>query len=288
MAKQSKAVKTANTKVRYQYIPRRIRGVNDPTHLLYDGKLDSSIDTFSVLRQSSGKYDLPLTEEEQEFIIKGLGLNKEDLNIGNRDNPYLKELSIEMPKAGISLDVSEPWDFLVDKVLSAYTNVIAPNKRSQNKKKSYRYARIQANEETDILLEKSDLRKEAYKLLGALEESRERMIMYLLNEGVRLHRQIDSKEVRRLVNDRVEKDYKHFIEVLSDPMFNEKGIINMAVILGVIQEKAKLHYYDEQPMASKGKPATLTNAALFLKDKTNSQIRIAITKETVDGFDGTK
>jgi len=148
--------------------------------------------------------------------------------------------------------------------------------------------RIKADEEVDMLLETSDLRKKAYKMLGTLEESREKMIMYLLNEGVRLHRQISIKDVRKLVNERVEKSYTKFISTLEEPLFLEKGIINMGVVVGSIKEKNRLYYYDEQPMASEGEPATLTNAALFLKDKTNAQIRVALTKDTVDGFNGTK
>jgi hypothetical protein len=286
MTKQSKGLPEANTKVRYQYIPRRLRGVNDPKHILYDGKLDSSIDKFYVLRGPSGKYSINLTEEEREFVIDGLRLNKHDLNLGDKKNEYLQSITIEMPKAGIQLDISEPWDFLVDKILQSYNNVIAPNKKSSKRKASYRYARIKADEEVDNLLETADLRKKAYKLLGNLEESREKMIMYLLNEGVRLHKGIATKEVRRLVNDRVEKSYKIFIEALEDKMFIEKGAINMAVILGVVKEKNGLYYYDEQPMASEGEPARLSNACLFLKDKTNSQIRIALTKETINGFNG--
>ena len=273
--------------VRYQYIPRKLRGVSDPRHILYDGKLDSSIDSFSVLRNDSGKYQLSLTKEEEDFITKGLGLNPGDLNLGNRTNEYLKSIDIEMTKSGIRLDLNEPWDLLVDKVLSAYTNVIAPSKKLKNAKKSYRYMRLKADEETDLILETADLRKKAYKLLGTLEESRERMIMYLLNEGVRLHRQISTKDVRKLVNDRVEKSYAKFISALEETMFEEKGIINMGVVVGSIQEKNKMYYFDELPMASDGEPATLTNAAIFLKDKANSQVRLAITKATIDGFNRT-
>jgi hypothetical protein len=288
MTKQSETLEKSNTLVRYQYIPRRVRGISDSRHLLYDGKLDSSIDSFSILRNEAGKYVFELSEAEEKFVIEGLGLNPTDLNRGNRNNEYLQSIDIEMPKAGIRLNLNDPWDLFVDRILQAYTNVFAPSKRLSKKKISYRYMRIKADEEVDIILENADLRKKAYKLLCSLEESREKMIMYLLNEGVRLHRQISTKDVRKLVNDRVEKGYKKFIDTLEEPLFLEKGIINMGVVVGSIQEKNKLYYYDEQPMASDGEPAKLTNAAIFLKDKANAQIRVAITKDTVNGFNGTE
>lgn len=275
-------------KVKYKYIPRRVRGVNDPKHVLYDGKLDSAIDSFPPLRNQSGKYVINMSTKEKNFIIKEAGLNIQDLNLSDRNNEYLPKLNIEMPKSGITLNLNDPHDLLKDKILQAYHNVIAPNDKSKYMKASYRYVRLMENEETDALLQVSDLRKEAYKLLGALEESRNRMIMYLLNEGVRMHRQINSKEVRKLVNQRVELSYKKFITTLKDELFEEKGIINMAVIIGTIQEKSKMYFFDGMPLASEGEHANLTNAALFLKDKANSQIRVAITKEATDGFNRTE
>lgn len=295
MAKQSTNKSTSmvadlphrGTIVRYKYIPRNVRGITNKAHVLYGGKLDGAIDRMYVLRDPSGRFVLPMTDTEKEYIISSLGIREEDLNVNNRNNSYLQKLYVEMPKHGIQLDTSDAHDLLLDKVLLAYDNVIAPNTKSISHKASYRYVRVEHEEETDIILENSDKRKEAYKLLGSLETSREKMIMYLLNEGVRISKNISQKDLRKLVNERVELSYSKFIAALNDPLFVELGIINMAIILNVIEEVRGLYYYQSLPLAAENEQATLTNAAKYLADKANSSVRIQLSKETLDAFNGT-
>jgi len=270
--------------VQYMYIPRRIFGVTDKRHVLYDGKLDISVDTFFVLKNPSGKFMLDLNETEKAWIEEEMGLEPGTLNVNDRKNEYLGELQVELPKQGITLDLSDPYQMLVDGVLSAYDNIMAKGLQSKNAKRSYRYVRVSENEETDIILEVADNRKKAYKLLGSLEESREKMIMTLLYTGYRLHPEIPTKELRRKVNELVEESYEKFIAMMEDPYFNIKGLINMAVLTGVIEVKRGLHYYGTEPLAAKDEAPTFKNACEYLADKTNSNIKVAISKDTLDDF----
>jgi hypothetical protein len=242
--------------------------------------------TLPVLRVATGHFVLNLTEEEKKWICKELGLTPENLNTADRNNAYLGQFTVELPKAGITLDLNNPYDVLVDRLLLAYDNLIAPDMKSKNYKASYRFVRSQATDEIDQVLEISDKRKQAYKLLGPLEESRERMIMYLLNEGVRVHNSISTRQVKKLVNELVEQNYTKFINTLEDPLFTEKGILNMANILGVVTVKSNIYFYDNQPLAAKDEVATLPNAALFLKDNANKNIKLAISKQTLHAFEG--
>ena len=277
-----------SVKVRYKYIPKRIKGVTNRKHPLYDGKLDSAIDKFSVLRDTSGRYILNLSTEEEEFIKKGLGLIDEDLNVHNIKNTYLKAFSVEMPKAGIHLDISRPYDLLVDKVLSAYDNVIAPNVRVINQKASYRYVRSKKDEEVLFELEASDYKKKAYKLLGALEQSRERMLLFVINTGMRVLPSITTPELRQLVNKAVDKSEKDFITTLEDPLFVEKGIIKLGAILKVIKVISGMYYYNDTPLAFEGKAATLGQSAVYLKDVEQGDLKLAISEKVINEFKGTQ
>jgi len=274
--------------VRYKYIPKRIKGVTNSKHPLYDGKLDSAIDKFSVLRNASGRYVLDLSEDEQKFIEEGLGLMKEDLNTHDRNNVYLKEFSIEMPKAGIHLDISKPYDLLVDKILRAYDNVVAPNNRVIKQKASYRYVRLKKDDEVLLSLEKSDDRKKAYKLLGALEGSRERMLLFVINSGRRILPSISDPELRQLVNKAVDTNEKSFIKTLEDPLFVEKGIIRLGAIQKVVKVISGMYYYNEAPLAFEGKAATLSQAATYLKDVEQGDLKLAISEKVINEFKGTK
>jgi hypothetical protein len=97
--------KTEAIPVRYEYIPRRVTGVTNKNHLLYDGKLDGSIDRFSVLRSETGKYQVSITPKEQKWLEEGLGLEYGTLNTGRRNNEYFQNFRIEIPKSGIRLDI---------------------------------------------------------------------------------------------------------------------------------------------------------------------------------------
>ena len=281
----SEVLEKKAVKVQYRYIPRRVHNISNKTHVLYDGKLASSIDKFHVCRDRSGKYVLNLTPKEKMMLQKGLGVSAADLNTNIRDNEYLRGLYTEMPKGGLNLDLSDPRDFLIDKLLQGYTNVIAPDLASRKQKASYRYVRIFEEDELDTELSASDTKKTAYKFLGALEESRERMIMYLLNEGKKLHPSIDTKNLRGEVNKRMELSHAKFVAALEDPLFNEKGMLNMAVIVGTVDFRSNLYLYNGVPLAPEGEPATLVNAANFLKAKDQGQMRVAISKETLEAFE---
>ena len=283
MAKSSnKAVHYGN--VVYRYIPRKPHGVTEKTHILYKGKLATSIDTMGVLRNQYGKFVIPMTDEESKDIREGLGLSENDLNVNMRDNEFLKNISIELGVDGLRLDLSDPYNRLIDKVLLAYNNFIAPDLKSQTYKASFRYVRVDGEEETDIILADSDSRKKTYKLLGALEESRERMLLYVANSNIRINPRISTRDLRKLVNKSADADNIKFIRTLESEKFSTVGMLRMAVLAGVVDVNAGMHYFDKVSLASENEAATFDNAVNYLLDNNNSQVRIAISKETIDGF----
>tara|TARA_R110000851_G_scaffold87648_1_gene191081 strand:+ start:36767 stop:37741 length:975 start_codon:yes stop_codon:yes gene_type:complete len=272
--------------ISYKYLPREVPGITDKNHVLFGGKLPSAIDRFPVCKNEAGRFVLNLSPQEESFIMDGLGLMKGDLNTFDKSNEYLDNLMIEVPRHGVTLNTSNPYDYLVDKILLGYTGIFAPSIAAKNNKKSYRYVRIKQSEETLLRLESSDEKKIAYKLLGGLEESREKMIMYLLNSKVRVHPGIKNLDLKALVNEIAERNFKKFILTLNDELFIEKGLVNMGVILDVIQVKSGLHFFEGQPLAFTGQAATDINAAKYLMDKENATIKVAISKDVLDAFIG--
>lgn len=275
-------------KVRYKYIPKKVFGVTDKRHPLYDGKLDGSVDTFAVLQDPTGKFLIDIPAAHLAKLEKEMALDEGSLNVNNRKNSFLHELNVEVPKFGVTLDLEDPFSYLTDGILKAYNNVFAPSLKEKANKASYRYVRVEGDEETDMILEISDNRKSAYKLLGTLEESRERMIIALLNDGRRLSSAITDKDLRRQVNSMAEEDYSKFIRTLSDPQFTIKGILGMAVILGIVEVSRGLYFYDTQPLAPKGELATMEVACKYLMDPTNGSLKMTISKAALDEFNGTK
>lgn len=279
-----------STRIRYKYIPKRVFGVENKNHVLYDGKLDSSIDKFCVLRDATSQFVAKWTVEEEKFIREGLSLSESDLNLNNRKNTYLSSIEIEMPKYGLILDISKPYDLLVDRILLAWDNIIAPNAKAVAHKKSYRYVRIDDNEETTSILSDGDIKKKFYKLLGQLETSREKMIMYLLGTNTRILPGADTATVRRMTNQMAERDMSQFIDTMEDPLFVEKGLLNMAVILKIkdLDTSTGLFMYKQKYLAFEGEAASLSNAAKFLKDKANNIIKKELGNLVLDEFNRVK
>lgn len=271
-------------KVEYKYIPRRVFGIENKNHILYDGKLDSSIDYFPPRKAQNGKYKLNASQLEIDWIEEHLGLDKGTLNPHLRDNPYLDNLLIEVPKGGLRLNLNDPYDYLVDTILTSYDNVFARGLKDKDSKRSYRYVRIVESEETDLILEVADQRKDAYRALGAIESSRNKMIMILLNSGKRLNPVISTKELRRKVNEMVEENYGKFNRDIKDPMFEVKGLLNMAVITGAVTVNRGLYFFNQEPLAFKDEPSSFDNAVIYVGDKTNSTLKMAISKDTLDEF----
>ena len=282
--KKASSVGLKSGRIDYKYIPRRVFGINDKKHVLFDGKLDGTIDYFPPRRHESGKFNLAITELELNWIEKSMELAPGTLNVNKRDNEFFEKMRVEMPKSGKILDLSDPYDYLVDAVLMSYDNIFAKGLKNKDARRSFRYVRIVEDEETNLILEVSDQRKMAYKTLGALEESRERMIMVLLNSGRRLSAKIADKELRRKVNELVEENYGKFNRDMEDPMFYIKGLLNMAVITGTVEVTRGLYYHEQEPLAFKDEPASFDNAVMFLADKANDKIKIAISKDTLNDF----
>lgn len=291
MEKQkTKVAKTPSNlgKILYQYIPRKVAGILNPKHVLYDGKLDSSNDKFHVLRDDSGRFVLNLNPTEKAWLEHELKLYNDELNIQDRNNEYLKGIVVEMPKSGISLDTTDAWEFLVDKILMAYDNIIAPNSKSKKHKRSYRYVRLQDKEEAVDYLIDMDTKKLAYKRLGAIEQSREKMIMLVLFDKIRISPNIDIKDLRKLVNKMADSSPSRFISIVDDPLFTEKGLLKMGVYTKAIELRSGLHYFQEEPLAAKDEPATYAKAAIYLADKTNSDVKLALSNEVLNEFNGVK
>jgi hypothetical protein len=100
-----------------------------------------------------------------------------------------------------------------------------------------------------------------------------------------VHPQIATAELKRLVNDTVEKSYEKFISVLGDELFNEKGMLHMAVVMGVVELRSNMYYYENVPLSHEGEVATLPNAAVYIRSKENGDVRLAISKKTLDQFE---
>jgi len=274
--------------VEYRFIPKKVYNVENPNHILGRGRMPGVTDSISVLRSEMGSYVIALTKTELTKIEKELSLKPGTLNVNNRFNEYLEGIDITMNIDKRTLDLSDPYQRLLDGILRAYSNVIAPDLKSIKNRPTYRYVRVLEGEETDLVNAEFNLNKNFYKELGRIEDNKFKMLMYLSSINERFSASKSTEELIAIVNTKADLNKEQFLSILSDPDFNYKGIVGVGTQMGVISYKGSMYYYKDIKLGDGDNIATFDESVRFLKNKKNKDIYMSIQKEINDGINGAK
>lgn len=153
--------------------------VPDITHkaaFLVDGAKRSYV--APILR--NGQYANVLTDAEKDFFESpeaGMDLKPGDLSIYKRDNNFWDTFSIILTKDGVTLDKSNPYQYLQYKILLANNEEIASSLEDlRNKRKaSYKFVLVDSNEEALISSKEADVEESAWSVYGDIKNDRSKM-----------------------------------------------------------------------------------------------------------------
>jgi len=255
----------------------RQRGmINDPTHEAYFLFGRSAIKY--CLPQKGGILVTPFSSKaEQEWLERELDV---DLNIYKSKDNYWKskEAKVRMTKDYRTLNLENPHDYRDWLILKACTNQIAPDGQSMMKKKTYRYALVEESFENEKKASKADNKKKAYKLLGALEVSNDKMLSFLKVYGKRVDSNSKRDFLVGLLDEIIEKDIEGFIKLAEDKTFDVKLLLEDAVEAGALTKTGKEYYLPggDKLSANDKTPATVTNAVAYLTDPANQDILLQL------------
>jgi len=282
--KQTRFFELPDKRVEVRYIRRQRGLVRDKNHVAYGGLMDGATVTFPAATQRNGNYANVLTKEEKEFLEKELSLDENGLSVYNKKG-FWKDLKIRLTKEGIILDLSDPIDYIKYKTLLSYKDTIASSLKDiepEYDKQSYRFVLVEEGEETKKKLSNLDVKKEAYKLLGKLEDDRQAMIDYFSVKGLKIAEGTSMEALKAKLGDEVETNPREFVKVLNDPSYHTKVLINLGVRFRIIIYKDGSYYLKEngEPLSKIGK-ATFQKAVEFLEDPENQATRLYI-KEQID------
>ena len=263
----------------------RTRGlIKDPQHEAFFLFANATIDLKAPLDRN-GHLVCPLSDEERKFFedkeASGLHFETGELSPYKKSDNFWTNYKVKLGKTERLLDLSKPMDYIDYKLLLANTALIAPNAKSSNKKKTYRFALVSTEEELQSAVSTSTKRKTAYKFAGKMEDSRDEMIAFLKIYGKRPSVDASSdfliSEIDKIIND----DIDTFLAIAEDKDKDIKFLITEAVELGVV-EKDKRKYFmpGGDALADKGVSPTLENACDYLKKPENQDIYLSI-KERV-------
>jgi hypothetical protein len=274
--------------VEYRYIKKRVYNIDNPSHILAKGRMPGITDGLSVKRNEMGAYEIDASKSDLQQIEKELALAPGTLNTNNRFNKYFEDINIVMGVDTLRYNLSDPYERLLDKVLRAYDNVIAPDLKSVRNKPTYRYVRVVEGEEDAMASAEYNTLKELYKELGKLEENRIKMLMYLSVIGTRINPSIKDSTLINLVNKEASKSVEVFLQIIRSDDFIYKGSVMLGAQLKVISIKASMYFYKDEKLADGNNVATIDEAINFLKSGSNSDIWVSIQKDIKNAIDGTK
>ena len=275
-----------NEKVFVRFIPHEngYAGSNKH-HVLYGNRADGTFLTLVVpILRSTGGYKNILTNDEKEFLEEALGLDSNALSVYAKVNNYWDNYKVVLPKEGISLDLSNPEDYIKYKVLLANNDIVAPSvrERLERPKATYQYEIVSSNEETSIESAKMDATMASYREFGKIERDLDTMRVLVELLDARPYAQNSGAEFfKTRINTLIQANPKTFLAQITDPMLHTKVIIRRATELGKIAKRGDYYYLssDGSPLCDTGENPTLSVAAKYINSPAHQDIKFLLESE---------
>lgn len=263
-----------NEIVTVKFIPRKkgmAANVGD-NHVIAGGMLTNSVQGF-VLPKSlrSGGLVNVLTNEEKEYLESQTGIN---LSVYG---DFWKTFKVTLRKDDASnvFDTSTPMGYLSLKVLEQYPDDIALSWANRNTNPTTKFAITRAGEVTDEKKHKLDIKKEAFKVYGKIEDDKDKLISVLkLLTNKPIAETSKLSWVQGLLEDIVDTTPAKFLAVINDTSFETKALINKGVDSGVIKKSGnKYATVDGLDLCENGSVATIDNAVKYLENPKHQDVR---------------
>lgn len=277
-------------KVTVRFIKKQRGSVSDQRSPLYAGKADNAEDEFCVPVLSNGHFKNVLTDAEKTCIEDILGLEPGAMSVYKQKDNYWSTATsgcvnrVRLTKRDLILDLNNVTDYIKYKILLANNDIICPSTKEleDNPKMTYRYVLVSESQEAKSEAEKANLKYDCYMLYGRYKENYDvlRCIIDLM-ENKRMAENTKPEIIQKNVTRLIDEDPKRFKLIVGDDLIEYKSLIKKGVEKGVIVCRAHEYYRREDNMllCEDGEKALLNNAAKFLANPKNQDIRDSIMKQ---------
>ena len=260
--------------LRYIHRNRGMAANVDKNHVIAGGFLSKAVRKFCTPLMRNGSIANILSNDEKEYLESITGLN---LSVyGDFWNTF--RVALHKEDANNRLDLSNPMDYISYKILQSLKNEISSDWSSRNNKQTYQFAICRENEEMLESKGKYDSKKEAFKLYGKIEDSKEQLLgvlKLLTNKNLSKDSKLDwlQHEVEKVVD----KEPQKFLNVVKDKSLFTKILINEAIEKGIVVKKAnKYSTVDGLELCEAGEVPTFDNAVRYLDELRNQEVRTII------------
>lgn len=276
-----------NEKITVRFIARAKGGITNPEHIFYGGMANGSKMSFTVPLLRSGGYVDILTKEEKKFLEWKMGLEPNALSVHNRTNNFWddsNELGIGrviLIKGDNPFDLSKPIDYIKYKILLANKEQIAPSMSAlQDKPKAtYRFVIISEADTAKAANVKVGLKQQAYMEFGKLSEDKDKLrIIIETIDGRPTAANSKLDYLQGKVGELIESNTRMFLNVVKDPLLDNKILIKKAIEAGIIANRGNYLYMRDgnTPLCDNGQEPTLNIAAKYLSLAKHQELLFSI------------
>lgn len=264
-----------NERVIVRFIARARGMISDPKHILYGGMAAGAKIEFTTPLLRSGGFTDVLTTDEKKFIEYKLGLEPNTLSVHNRINNFWNDANeqgigrVGLIKGDNPFDLSNPIDYIKYKILLANKDQIAPSLQAlqDRPKATYKFVIVNENDTAKAANTRVNLKAQAYMELGKINEDKEKMrVIIEIIDGRPTASNSKIEYLQGKVGELLESNTKTFLQVVKDPLLDNKVLIKKAIEAGIIAKKGNYLYLksDNTPLCENGQEPTFNVAAKFL------------------------
>lgn len=266
-----------NEKVTVKYIVRENSSIKDPKHVAYGGLFATAEISVPAPTLDNNKMKNLLTNEEKaglEHILKGLNLSIYG-DFWKKEAHEKGILPIYLGKSELTLDLSDPYDYIKYKVLKA-SPIVAANFSEIRNKATYRFVMTSEGEEMSREKDKVGYKVMAFEAYVAIKNDKAvlRYVLRNLGKYTSKNQKLDFLQVE--TSKLIEKDPSMFVSVAADKQLAVKVLIEECVENGIVTRKDEKYYdLDGNPL-SDGETPSMTVAAGYLSSPLGQEMRLAL------------
>lgn len=249
---------------------------------------------WTLPNKEDGSYLDFLNPEEQEAFEIMLGFPQGSLGFYIHDAKKrsesfwtAKKFSLKISPEGVTLDLSKPLDFLKYKLaLALGEKYIAPSWNQRYDRGEYLFVILEEDVMQHEELKKGELQKNAWIKFGSIETSNKKLadVLRLAGKNVAANQMNNhdflTNEVMKFINETDPKigGPKKFLEILEDPSYETKVLIQDAVKAG------SLIIVERKPKTTYGFPGgerigDILDTLKYLEDPMNADIKLKIQSQ---------
>lgn len=271
-----------NKRITIKFYAKSSAMITDERHQLHGRLAPRAQKGFQLPRTERGAWVNPFIgypEGTREALEQMLNFPPGWLNTSSLGACFFDDYFVLLGKQDEVFDLSKPDDFLRYLVTIAQKDMVAPNKESVHKLNTYMWYVEDSEVATSQKRKLKDKRAKAYALLGSIEDNPAKMRHILMERRGKSNlpdKAYDPdwlfNELSDLIDNNKIDGASRFLEIANDPNLSIKADIYVAAEKGIIKQKGRFFYDEEdQPIMAPGTQNDLNGVIAFLSLDVNSE-----------------